>query len=241
MKRVLVTGCSQGLGLVTAEHLLRGGWQVTAVQRSTSAALDQLQLDFPEQLRIFQWDLTQTQGLEEQFRDCWYPDNQPVHGLVNDAAMAYDDLISNLDLGRLSQMMLLNVQAPMALSRAVIRRLLLHRQGGSLVHVSSICAHTGYKGLAMYAATKGAVEAFSRTLAREWGSRQIRSNCVVPGFMETPMSQSLDAAQRERIFRRTALNAPTSPSSVAATIAFLLSDLSGSVTGQNFIVDAGSL
>jgi 3-oxoacyl-[acyl-carrier protein] reductase len=112
---------------------------------------------------------------------------------------------------------------------------------GSLVHVSSICAHTGYKGLAMYAASKGALESFSRTLAREWGSRGIRSNCVVPGFMETAMSQGLSQEMRDRIYRRTAMQSPTSPESVAATIEFLLSVGSRSITGQNVIVDSGTI
>jgi 3-oxoacyl-[acyl-carrier protein] reductase len=138
-------------------------------------------------------------------------------------------------------MMKINVTAAMLLTKVAIRRMLLHRTSGALVHVSSICAHTGYKGLAMYAATKGALEAFSRSVAREWGSRGIRSNCVVPGFMETAMSQALDADQKQRIYRRTALRSATHPESVASTIAYLLTDSARSVTGQNYFVDNGTI
>lgn len=241
MPEILLTGASQGLGLVTAQHLLNSGWQVTTIQRSVSAELEQLTRQFATQLRVFRWDLTETDSLEELFREHWFPDNRPVDGLVNNAAMAYDDIISNLDATRLDKMFKVNVTAAMVLSKATIRRMLLHRTSGSLVHVSSICAHTGYKGLAMYAASKGALEAFSRTMAREWGSRGIRSNCVVPGFMETAMSQNLSQETRDRIYRRTALQSPTSPDSVASTIKFLLTDASNSITGQNIMVDSGTI
>lgn len=241
MGHIIVTGGSQGLGLATVEHLLSGGWQVTAIQRSLSPALQELTAAYPNQFHVHQFDLTHVDQIEEEFRERWFPENQPVDGLVNNSAFAYDDIISNLEISRLQQMFQLNVVAAMVLSKAVIRRLILHRTRGSLVHISSVCAHTGYKGLSMYAASKGAIEAFSRTLAREWGSRQIRSNCVVPGFMETAMSQGLSTEQRDRIYRRTALQAPTSPESVAATIEFLLSPASSSITGQNFFVDSGTI
>ena len=93
----------------------------------------------------------------------------------------------------------------------------------------------------MYAATKGAIEAFSKNTAREWGARKIRSNCVVPGFMDTDMSGNLDNETKARIYKRTSLNQPTSLDSVAETILFLLSDRSQSMTGQNVIVDSGTI
>ena len=93
----------------------------------------------------------------------------------------------------------------------------------------------------MYASTKGALEAFSKNVAREWGSLGIRSNCVVPGFMETDMSAGIEAEQKQRIYQRSALKQPTDISSVATTVLFLLSDTSRSITGQNVIVDAGTV
>jgi 3-oxoacyl-[acyl-carrier protein] reductase len=119
--------------------------------------------------------------------------------------------------------------------------MLLYHTEGSIVHVSSISVHTGYKGLAMYASTKGALEAFSKNTAREWGERGIRSNVVVPGFMETNMSSTLNNEQKERIYKRTSLKGPTNIHSVAQTIAFLLNKESISITGQNIHIDNGTI
>ena len=93
----------------------------------------------------------------------------------------------------------------------------------------------------MYASTKGAIEAFSKNTAREWGIRKIRSNCVVAGFMETDMSASLPEEQKEKIFNRTSLKIPADTASVAKTVVFLLGDSSKSITGQNIFVDSGTL
>lgn len=118
---------------------------------------------------------------------------------------------------------------------------MLHNTKGSIVHLSSISVHTGYKGLSMYASTKGALEAFSKNTAREWGEPGIRSNCLVAGFMETEMSSSLSDDQKNRIYQRTSLKKPVEKTSVAATIAFLLSDEANSITGQNIHVDNGTI
>lgn len=93
----------------------------------------------------------------------------------------------------------------------------------------------------MYASTKAALEAFSKTVAREWGERNIRSNALVAGFMETDMSGTLTEEQKNRIYNRTSLKKPTSVESVAATVLFLLTDDSSSITGQNIFVDNGTI
>jgi len=93
----------------------------------------------------------------------------------------------------------------------------------------------------MYASTKGALEAFSKNTAREWGEKGIRSNCLVAGFMETEMSSTLSDNQKNRIYQRTSMKQPVDVISVAETIRFLLSDESKSITGQNIHVDNGTI
>jgi 3-oxoacyl-[acyl-carrier protein] reductase len=240
-KNILVTGVSRGLGLSIAQAVLEAGWSLFGVSRGRSPAFDALAAAFPGRAHFFAHDLADVEGVRTRVFKDFIALDTPLHGFVNNAALAYDDLVTNLDPSRLEAMYAVNVFAPMMATRQAIRNMLLHGQGGSIVHISSISAHTGYKGLAMYASTKGALEAFSKNTAREWGERGIRSNCVVAGFMETEMSAGLDAGQRERVFARTALKRPTAPESVAAAVAFLLGDGSGSVTGQNMVVDSGTI
>ena len=164
-----------------------------------------------------------------------------LHGFVNNAAIAYDDIVTNLNLAKLQAMYAVNVFTPMMITKYAIRNMLLHHTRGCIVHISSISAHTGYKGLAMYASSKGALEAFSKDTAREWGELGIRSNIVVPGFMETSMSSTLTEEQKDRIYKRTSLKKATSINSVAETVAFILSDKAQSITGQNIHVDSGTI
>lgn len=241
MRNVLITGVSRGLGLKTAEILLQNGCQVFGISRNESPELKILSETNKDRFHFMPFDLTDVDQIQERIFNEFIPVSTPLCGIVNNAALAYDDLISNLNLDSLMEMYKINVFAPMQISKLGIRNMLFHDIAGSIVHISSISVHTGYKGLAMYASTKGALEAFSKNLAREWGARGIRSNSVVAGFMETDMSSSLSAEQKKKIYQRTALKTPTDPDSVANTIEFLLSERSKSITGHNIFVDSGTI
>ena len=169
------------------------------------------------------------------------PKNVVLHGFVNNAANAYDDIITNLDLDKLKLMYNVNVFSPLMITKFVIRNMILNKTKGSLVHISSISTQTGYKGLAMYASTKGALEAFSKNTSREWGEKGIRSNCIVSGFMDTEMSSSINDDLKNKIKNRTSLRSLTDVQSVSNTVEFLLSNKSLSITGQIINVDSGTI
>lgn len=238
---MLLTGISKGLGLVTALSFLEKGWIVYGISRSNTKELNNLRINYPDQLKWLQYDLSDSEQVHTVIFKDWIGVQTPIHGFVNNAALAYDDIITNLTMELLEKMYKINVFTPMNITKYVIRQMLLHQTKGSIVHISSISVHTGYKGLAMYASTKGALEAFSKNSAREWGELGIRSNCVVAGFMETEMSSSLSEAKKNRISKRTSLKQLVDVNSVAETISFLLSDNSKSITGQNINVDSGTI
>ena len=238
---ILVTGCSRGVGLEICRVLLRQGNTVYGIARSHTPEFQRLEAEYPGVLFFKSVDLADSVGVRKNvFRD-FIVNTVVLHGFVNNAAMAYDDIVTNISLDKLKAMYDVNVFTPMIITKYVLRNMLLHHTCGSIVHVSSISVHTGYKGLAMYASSKGALEAFSKDTAREWGALGIRSNGVVPGFMATAMSASLSDEQRGKIYARTSLKTATSIESVAETTAFLLSDKASSITGQNIHVDNGTI
>ncbi|APF20160.1 short-chain dehydrogenase/reductase SDR [Caldithrix abyssi DSM 13497] len=240
-RNILVTGISRGLGLEIAKLLLENDYIIWGVSRNITIELQNLMVEYPERLKYFEFDLIETKKVKNGIFNKFLRLDTPIYGFVNNAAIAYDDIVTNLNQDNLENMYRINVFSPMIMTKYVIRNMLLHNIKGSIVHVSSISVHTGYKGLAMYASTKGALEAFSKNLAREWGKKGIRSNCVVAGFMETEMSAKLDNEQKNRIYKRSSLKEPTSTYSVASTIEFLLSEKSQSITGQNIFVDSGTI
>ena len=241
MKKYLITGISKGLGLEIARQIVEAGDYVYGISRTMTPELRALMSEYPDSINHLSFDLSESEFVKEKIFKEFIGLKTSLAGYVNNGAYAYDDIISNLDYSKLEDMYKVNVFTPMMISKYVIRNFLLHSVKGSIVHISSISAHTGYKGLAMYASTKGAIEAFSKNTAREWGERGIRSNTVVAGFMETAMSGTLTDEQKDRIYKRTSLKSATSLQSVASTVLFLLSDKAESITGENIGVNAGTI
>lgn len=237
----LVTGCSKGVGLEICRVLLAQGHIVYGIARTHSEEYKGLEARYPGKVHFKSVDLSNSGDVRKMVFKDFVTNSIVLDGVVNNAALAYDDIVTNLNLSKLEAMYRVNVFTPMMITKYSIRNMLLHHTRGSIVHISSISAHTGYKGLAMYASSKGALEAFSKDTAREWGELGIRSNVVVPGFMETSMSSTLRQDQKDRIYKRTSLKAATDPVCVAETVAFLLSDRSKSITGQNIHVDNGTI
>lgn len=237
MKWVIVTGASKGLGLeITRQIINQTEYGVIGISRSNP----NISLNNNEKYKHINYDLENVRDIKKLYFN-EIKNIGVIHGLVNNGAMAYDDLITNLDIESLETMFKVNVFSSMHLTKYVIRDMLFHKTKGTIINVSSISTHTGYKGLSMYAATKGALEALGKNLAREWGSKGIRVNTVVPGFMETGMSESLTSEQKHRIYKRTSLKKETDIGSVASMVTYLLTESAKSVTGTTIRVDNGTL
>ncbi|UKS25972.1 SDR family oxidoreductase [Paenibacillus sp. HWE-109] len=241
MKWIIVTGDSKGLGKEIVNQILsETDYGVIGLSRSSEESVQDLVEKYPNKFKHISYDLEDVSDIKilytQQIRKLG-----PIYGLVSNSALAYDDIVSNLNIDSLESMFKVNVFSAMHLTKYAIRDMLLNKIQGSIIYVSSVSAHTGYKGLSMYASTKGALESFSKNVAREWGSKGIRSNCVVPGFMETSMSASLTDEQKDRIYKRTSLKKETDVKSVASTVLYLLSDKSRSITGTVIHVDNGTI
>ena len=224
-KNILLTGDSKGLGESIKQKLTDKDYNVIGLSRSS---------------KDIKYNLTDVDGIKDLYLNLLKA-RGPINGFINNAAFAYDDIITNLNSEKLIDMYKINVFSPMMLTKYVIRDMLLNKTKGSIVHISSISVHTGYKGLAMYASTKGALEAFSKNTAREWGKIGIRSNIVSPGFMDTNMSSSLDDDQKNKIFKRNSKLEELTTEEVSSTVEFLISKESSGITGQIIMVDNGTI
>lgn len=244
MKTIILTGDSRGVGLSIVKELLLNGYRVIGLSRTSTKETELLINEYGDERYIhINYDLLDVEGIKDLYINKLRPltKGTGIFGFVNNAAMAYDDIITNLNFTSLDKMYRVNVFSPMMITKYVLRDMLLNKMKGSIVHISSISAHTGYKGLAMYASTKGAMEAFSKNTAREWGALGIRSNIVCPGFMDTEMSSTLSDDQKNRIFNRNSMKKAVEVEAVATTVAFLFSDGSKGITGQVVHVDNGTI
>ena len=240
MSNYLISGVSRGLGKALVRTMLEGGDCVWGIGRSGERSVEDLIVDYPQTFKYLSFDLSNLGDIKTRIFGELITKDIPLDGLVNNAAIAYADLVTNMNTKQLLEMFEINVYAAFLLTKYTIRNMILHGRRGSIVNISSVCARKGFKGLAMYAATKGALESFSASTAREWGSRGIRSNCVAAGFMQTDMSASLTEESLQKIFNRSALKSPTKKESVAQTVRFLLGSGSESITGQVVGVDSGA-
>ena len=239
MKTILLTGVSSGLGAEIAERLLSEGYALIGLSRSQSDTVKALQSQFPDTFHFHSLDLSL--GADELLPKLKsiIPLDQPLHAFINNAGTAYDDLITNAQSAPLENQFRVNVHNPILICREVIRNFIAHQTPGRILHITSITAHQGFTGLSMYGASKGAIESFSKGLAREWGKKGITSNCIAPGFMDTPMTDTLNAQTKEKIHRQSALKRPVSTSAVTSTIQHLLTDATKDITGETIRIDCG--
>ena len=225
MKTIILTGDSRGIGLAIKTKLIESNYNVVGISRNSTD---------------ISYDLSNVEGIQDLYKTKIKP-RGPIYAFINNAAIAYDDIITNLSYPSLEFMYKVNVFSPMMLTKYILRDMLLNKTQGNIIHISSISAHTGYKGLAMYASTKGALEAFSKNTAREWGSLGIRSNIVCPGFIDTDMSSSLSEEQKNKIFNRNSKKSPIEVNDIVETVEFLINKKSKGITGQVIHVDNGTL
>jgi 3-oxoacyl-[acyl-carrier protein] reductase len=238
-RTVIVTGGSKGLGLGIARAYLEAGDRVATCARSSTPEVEAWAADpaTAERFLFLPADLSQRSDADSFVRavvDKW----GRIDVLINNAGVARDGVLGLTSDDDIDIVVDLNLKGTLYITRAVCRRMLA-RGGGSIVNISSIVGRSGYRGLAVYSATKAALDGLTRALARELGSRGITVNGIAPGYLRTEMSHGLDEAQLTQIVRRTPAGRLGEPEDVARVALFLTDPRNSYITGQVLVVDGG--
>lgn len=235
----LVTGGSRGLGAGFVDAYLGAGYCVSTCARSeTDAVREWTQSpDTRDRFEFTAADVSDRAAAERFVKEAiarW----GHVDALVNNAGIAREGVIGLFGDDAIDQVVDLNLKGTVYVTRAASRAMLA-RRSGAIVNVSSVVGTSGYRGLAVYSATKAALDGFTRALARELGSRGITVNSVAPGYLKTEMSHGLTSEQLGQIARRTPLGRLGESSDVARAVLFLTDPANTYITGQVLVVDGG--
>lgn len=233
---IIVSGGSRGLGKGIVEALLVAGYRISTFSRTATPFTE---ANAANPAFFFEAaDISDSDSVTAFTKTAQTKHGIPF-GLINCAGIAKDGVIATIKNEDVDELLAVNLAGTIHLTRAVVRQMLLSKSGGSIINISSIIGLRGYSGLAAYAATKGGMDAMTRALARELGSRSIRVNSIAPGYLETEMTHGLGEGQKLQIIRRTPLGRLGKPEDVTGAVLFFLSAASAFITGQVLTVDGG--
>jgi 3-oxoacyl-[acyl-carrier protein] reductase len=242
MRNVIVTGGSRGIGLGIVTRLARADFHAIAVSRTSNdllfKAIHDIEHDGTGRISFVSQDLSDVAALAEFSRSV-RKEFGPVYGIINNVGLGTPGLLSNMSDSEIARLTQLNVTVPLIITRHLMRSMLIARSG-RIINISSIVALTGYQGLAAYSATKAAMIGFTKSLARELGSLGITVNAVLPGFIETEMTEEMNERDKMKVANRAALRRLTSIDDVANMVNYLMSDEAAGVTGSTMVVDCGA-
>ncbi len=233
----LITGASRGIGKAVAKRFAKEGHFVigTATTEKGAALIDEYLQDSGGIGRVLDVrDGAQIEKLFEEIESVY----GAVHVLVNNAGITQDGLLMRMKDEDWNNVINTNLSSVYRMSKRAVRGMMKARRG-RIINISSVVAQMGNAGQSNYAATKAGVEGFSRTLAREIGSRQITVNSVAPGLIETDMTDDMDERLLNSMLNAVPIGRLGQPEDIAAAVLFLASDEASYITGAVIPVNGG--
>ncbi|NJB87018.1 3-oxoacyl-[acyl-carrier protein] reductase [Lewinella marina] len=235
-KVALITGGSRGIGAALVRSLTAAGARVAFTYRSSAAPANALVEELGENVKAYQSDAADYAQAEALIKTV-VADMGGLHILINNAGVTRDTLMLRMNEEQWDTVMDNNLKSVFNLTKHAMRTMM--RGGGSIINMSSIVGIQGNAGQANYAASKAGIIGFSKSIAKEMGSRNVRCNVIAPGFIETDMTDELPEKVREDYLSNIPLKRFGKPEEIANACIFLGSDLSSYITGQVISVDGG--
>ena len=233
----LVTGASRGIGQAIAKRLANEGYIVigTATSEKGAAAVNDYLQELGGAGSVL--NVQDTEQINQLF-DSIEKEFGNVQVLVNNAGITQDGLLMRMDDNAWERVLDVNLTSVFRTSKRAMKGMMKARQG-RIINITSVVAAMGNAGQTNYTASKAGIEGFTRSLAREIGSRQITVNCVAPGFIDTDMTKDLDEALIQSMLNAVPLARLGKPEDIAAAVNFLASEEAGYITGTVLEVNGG--
>lgn len=241
--KIFITGGSGGIGAATARQATLQGAQVAFSYNKGKQKADTLLKElnsssFKTKHFAVQMDLTDQNSITKACKEILESFDGQIDGVVNNAGMTQDQILLRMNFEEFQLPIKTNLYGSYLVSKCFLKTMLKARKG-AFVHTTSVSGQIGQLGQANYAASKAGIEAFSKSLARELAPRNIRSNCIAPGFINTEMTKELD--NKEDFLSLIPMKKIAEPHQVAKPICFLLSNAASYITGHTLNVNGGLL
>lgn len=241
-KTAIITGASRGIGKGIAEVFAVHGANIAFTYSASVEAANQLENELNSlgiKAKGYQSDAASYED-SQNLADAVLAEFGSIDILVNNAGITKDNLLMRMGEGDFDKVIEVNLKSVFNMTKAILRPMLKQRKG-SIINMSSVVGVKGNAGQANYAASKAGIIGFSKSVALELGSRNIRSNVIAPGFIETEMTAKLDEDTVNGWRNAIPLKRGGTPQDIANACVFLASDMSTYVTGQTLNVDGGML
>ena len=239
-KTVFVTGGSRGIGKQVALTYAENGYNVVINYVSDKTDVEALKQEFNEkgvESLILKADVSKKEEVEEVVKQA-IEKFEKIDVLVNNAGITKDNLLMRMSEKEFDKVIEINLKGTYLVTKAVSKYMMKQRKG-SIINLSSVVGVSGNAGQCNYSASKAGIIGFTKSIAKELASRNIRANAVAPGFIETDMTDVLSDAVKESIYNQIPLKRMGTAKEVAELIYFLGSEKSSYITGQVINVDGG--
>ena len=233
---VVVTGATGIIGNSILEKLVLGGSNILATG-TNEEKLKNIKNKY-ENINIYKFDISKHNEIEKFVDSCSTTLSNKIDVLINNAGITKDNLSIRMKEEEWKKVIDINLSSTFFLTKNVIKKMLKSKKG-KIVNITSVVGHSGNIGQANYAASKAGIIAMSKSLALEYGKKNITVNCVSPGFIMSDMTDKISKDHTELLKSRISLNKFGNPEDVANTIAFLCSNLSDYITGETIHVNGG--